>query len=530
MRCKKDIPASRTKGVAVHCTWTPKARNTTIRAYPISEDTGLPLDGFKAKKATAKFEADIPLKIQHLTVAVEKAVQRQRTREKEKATIAEDLPPTSLVRSTFEMLAASPIPVLFDCTPRYEARKITYFRNHALPMLEAVGAAWTPEDTEALKTTLIDGILGKKRSKGHHATAEVSVMKELGACDKIYQRMRDIEPSLPEICLSPKHTGRHSRIEQLKSLPRKARRKVARELEKLINRDPRLAAAAILMYACGLRTAEAAAVLPEQIIQSDIVCCVYVCYQVHDTSRTKLLKSSNAYRYVPIPEWATVMLNRCFGMIYGPFLTTKPLCSPRELSATLRSILEVALADASDYLSAAEDAMRQKPDYDGLGNIMYDPVAYCLRRDWASRARHICGLTSAEIDYLLGHAIKLPVRMRKDLRQMSQQAELAKKLERYVISTKHSRHPGCAPIPVQHGSEVDLIAYDTIRIANPGSEPLHVHLDIEAVLNADIISITAPTESYISHRKRYIRTHCTSSGTPIIGCSGIEETDDIEED
>ena len=182
---------------------------------------------------------------------------------------------------------------------------------------------------------------------------------------------------------------------------------------------------------------------------------------------------------------------------------------------------------AEDF-AAAEQAMREKPDYDGFGRPVFDVCAYILRRDWSSRARNVCGLTSLEIDCLLGHRIRIPTKMREDFRLVENLTKLSKKLERYVHDPEHSRHPGIVPHNLSHSVDIDPIPYDVVRFRNTSEEEVEVKLDIEAVLNAESIEVIVLEGAQQQETIRYIPTHCVRSTEPIIGKSYIEEEEDEE--
>ena len=179
-------------------------------------------------------------------------------------------------------------------------------------------------------------------------------------------------------------------------------------------------------------------------------------------------------------------------------------------------LIEAGLS--ADYLREANASMREKPDYDDSRRPIYDLSAYILRRDWASRARNICGFSSLEIDYCLGHNIRIAQKKREDFRHPSNLVQLAVKLERHIHNPEISAHPGCTPYCLQHSTELDLIPFDTIRMRNMSNECVCVALDIKAELNCESIIILAPNDSLQPNRKaRSIATHCTRNNNPVIG-------------
>lgn len=519
----KDIVCRNHPHVSVHITWTETANGPiNIRGYAIDSESGIRKDYAKTHKHRAKSNSEIAAKQEHIFNAICAEVARHERRAAIKSTASQEA--TSPFERAFAELKSSPDPVCPDWGDRYTKGSITYFERHLLPMLIKYGnEEWSTSDREALHREIAEQILMSKRSAGHEATANETAYKNLVAADTIYQRMRDYDPSLPEISLRPRYTGRTAKREQIKSLPRKVRRRLARMLEKMIDREPRLAMAAVIMYDGGLRTAEAAAVWIDVIFNSDDLTRVLVCYQVQEGKRVNILKTSNAYRTIVLSHWGSTMLYRCLGKLpIDSDDIANQVCDTRKLSATLRQMLMDAGLTA-EYFAAAEQAMREKPDYDGFGRPVFDVCAYILRRDWSSRARNVCGLTSLEIDIFLGHRVKIPQKKREDLRLIESLMVLSKKLERYVHNPEYSLHPGIRPYQLSHSVDFDLIPYDVIRLRNTSDEEVEVKLDVEAVLNAESIEVISVEDAQQQETIRYIPTHCIRSSEPIIGKSYVEE-------
>lgn len=508
----KDIPSAEYPTVSVHITWPDKEGKVTLRAYAMDTATGVRKEYGKERKIEAKSSAEIPIKQQHLYVRVCKDIARYEIQPVSAAPVAV-LSPMYLA---FDALESSPDPVSSDWSPEYTRKNLTYFKRNVLPILAANINDLTADTKEQLRQQITEKILKSGRSIGHEPTAIATAIKELGVADTIYQRMRDFDPALPEITLRTV-AGRRSKNEQMKSIPPAVRREFEGLVEALTAENPRLAMSIICMYDAGLRTAEAAAVWSDVILFTDIASSILVRYQVKNGKRSKLLKTRNSYRLVPFSTWGHTMLARCIAILSAaPDDEAYWVCDTRLLSATVKSML-VKAGLTEDYLTAAERTMRDKPDYDEVGRPIYDVSAYILRRDWASRARNVCGYTSIEIDYSLGHDVKIPKKRREDLRHLSNQAKLSAKLERYVHNPLYSKHPGCSPYSIQHASELEIIPYDVVRLKNTSDECVWVSLDVEAVCNTDSIVILTPKDSQVKSTQRSINTKCKRKDEPIIG-------------
>lgn len=508
--------------VCVHITWTVTAGNKiTLRAYAIDKSSGIRKDYSKERKRTAASEEGIPAAQQHLFhVVCADVAQHVEKKTAQHKNIADH---SSAISLAFELLKVSGEAVSSSWGPASHRSAMIYFERNILPALLAHEGDWSDEDTELLFSSLVEGVLRKKRSAGIPSVAESSVRKNLIASDKIYQRLLDFDNCLPAISLRPRFIGRHSQTEQIKSLPQGVRQLFASKLKEFIYRDPRLALSMIAMFDCGLRTAEAAAVWLDVICFTPAVSFISVYYQIKDGNRTKILKSTSSYRRVPLTTWGTTMIKLCCShMPADSSDDTFWVCDNKKLSSTVKKLLlECGLTD--DYISSMQDIMLASPEYDDEGKPIHDISAYILRRDWGSRARNICGLSSLEIDYLLGHKIKIPQRKRADFTSLSTQAYMSQKLERFVYDPQVSTHPGCTPYSIGHSTELDFIPYDIIRLVNSSDEPISVKLDIEAVVNSEPMVVIAPNSSRTFHASRYISTNCRRVNGDIIGDSTLKE-------
>ena len=122
---------------------------------------------------------------------------------------------------------------------------------------------------------------------------------------------------------------------------------------------------------------------------------------------------------------------------------------------------------------------------------MEDFSAYILRRDWASRARNICGYTSLEIDQQLGHKVTVPKSRRPNLKLTAEQEKLATKVERYVYSPNKTRNPEHSPIPLEVDVRKQIPTYRAVKYSNNSDTPMLVTLSFSA-LEADAVQLTVP--------------------------------------
>jgi hypothetical protein len=141
------------------------------------------------------------------------------------------------------------------------------------------------------------------------------------------------------------------------------------------------------------------------------------------------------------------------------------------------------------YIKDAMQTMKSRPEYGQDGLPDFDVAAYILRRNRASVWKNICGFTQDEIDYLLGHR-----RIQKGHRPFNPQdldvlREWIRKNSRYDILPKISSNPLHKPIQLVHGTEVEIIPFNTVRLANVSLSPLRVTISIDAAEPGEMIKI-----------------------------------------
>lgn len=141
----------------------------------------------------------------------------------------------------------------------------------------------------------------------------------------------------------------------------------------------------------------------------------------------------------------------------------RQFANPSALSACAkRLLLECGFLEA--YLQSAASLMNSEPLPGGFGGKERDVVAYILRRDWIGRAQNCCGMSSANVDYLVGHANLKSAAV--DYTNPDVQLMLARQLERHVILPKYSRHPCFSPVMAKPGRTKKLLleGYNGYRI------------------------------------------------------------------
>lgn len=379
---------------------------------------------------------------------------------------------------------------------------LTIFSSQVAPHLRpfmAGGKTFLPSDMDNIIAAIKIKKSKHSRSVGNQAELAASTYADLAAADNIYQFMRNAYPDLglPAISLTlPNHRRIGARKEQQKSLPEAVRQELCRYIEAHLDQEPRFCYGLVLMLCGGLRTAEAAGTRPEKIEYEECYGVVKVHAQEKEGKIDKILKREDSYRSVVIGIWACTILHQCVEEI----CKTAPdwehdenasVCRAQDLSAWVYSRLrECGLSET--FVTAARKNYEEDVYYDAGGQLGEDFSAYILRRDWASRARNICGYTSLEIDQQLGHKVTAPKSKRPNLKTVAEQKKLAGKAERYVYHTKITMNPRYHAVALKAAVCELIPTYGAINYRNTGNTPILVTLSFGAQENADAVQITAP--------------------------------------
>ena len=324
-------------------------------------------------------------------------------------------------------------------------KTIVYCLNNVFPRLDRYGFEICEEDIHTIQEELIQKAYESKCSNSKRDDSERSVAAQLYRADYVYQRLREQFPDLPRLDLKLDKRGPRIQAEQCKALPDKVRVMLSRLLLRLIATPyGGQALAAAFMLFCGLRTSEAAGVFFRDIGYHDTFGSMFVQHQEQNGKITDILKTTNAYRSVILPKILLdfVDLRIAFLQDLGfsrDRIMELPIASAagnpeiltrsNMISALVRELL-LLCGITDDFLQVTRDLTDWEPDIVGEEKVIV-VAAYILRRDFGTRACHICGFTMDEVDYLLGHAAKS--RRLHDYKTPEKKKELAWKLERYVF-------------------------------------------------------------------------------------------------
>lgn len=363
----------------------------------------------------------------------------------------------------------------------------TYFKNRILHQLDVLGTKADSADLAEIKDALVEKALKSKNSIGDFETATKSVSQYLHRVNWILEQLYELNPALPHRLFDTEGINALPMVDQVKYIRDDVRVKFAYLLTKMPHCG--LAMGAGLMVTGGTRTAEACAVKIGELSLRDGYVVIPILYQIKNGKRIPRLKTDAAYRYCICGSLMHHLVVQRLDYLRGLGYTNEeiaemPLVSfpddpcryadPSSLSAFARELLQLCGFKKEDFRLVAA-LTRREPDLDGDGVPETDISAYALRRDWAGCAIHLCGMASADVDYLMGH--KNPEAKEKDYTNYDVQADLAGQLERHTFLPEYSRHPyynAICPIP---GKTIDLTGYSGYRVT-AGKEPIEVTLRI----------------------------------------------------
>jgi hypothetical protein len=158
------------------------------------------------------------------------------------------------------------------------------------------------------------------------------------------------------------------------------------------------------------------------------------------------------------------------------------------VSALVRELLQLC-GVSDEFFQAARELVDREPDKVD-GEKVQDVAAYTLRRDWGTRACHICGFSMDQVDYLLGHASKS--KWRRDYLTPEKQAELVWQLERYIFDSEHSAHPAAFPQVLRAEMEKDYPVSQAFRFCSGARDTLKTTYSLECAEPGNAVSIILP--------------------------------------
>lgn len=514
--------------IRAHITQRPQKDGSTILyGYAINADTFVRIDGCIPHQRTAKRPEEIEATRKYLIGAIDaeynKLFKKRETCQKTKE---------GFFQNVFNLVEDKSLLLSPKWSSSTADNRLSYFQRQILPRLDMYGPDICSEDLTCIRDDLIKKAATSKRGNQNANQATNSVGAYIKSGAYIYKIMRDILPDygLPDIDLAGDMKPSNVMPEQCKALPDEIRVKLAALLLYRLSHIGQALGVSLMLF-CGLRPAEAAAVLIGEIQILGNFGLLPVLFQVKNGIRTEILKSSAAYRITKLPYIAICLVakykdhlrnlgysdDQISAMPLAPKRNTYDiLCEGSDISAFARKLLTVT-GSSDEFLQASITLMNKEPDTDSDGNLLQDTSAYVLRRDWCSRVSDICGLSRPAVDYHIGHENKDAKSY--DFVTLDASAKTASQLERYVFLPEYSLNPAFRPISIVNEVELDLppnMVYDIV--AAQQTEEYDVYIDISGLEPGYPITIHLPhpAES-IEPRKLPRDTPEARSIRPIIG-------------
>lgn len=290
------------------------------------------------------------------------------------------------------------------------ARK--YFERNILEVLiQCAEESYTLETSSRIQRRIRDIFRASK--SGDSEAEDRTVFRHLQEAEKIYRCMdSQSEEPLP-IFDFDFDTPNRNRKEQFKSFSQEDRLKIVDILEGMIANKPMVVKRMVAMFDAGLRTGEACAVqfenIREEVTPTGIRYGLYCVEGQEDPANkgkvTKLLKTANAYRTVLFSSWGCKMIGICNQLAPETPSDTLPVTSAA-LCKEFRGIMEgIGITPQNIQLCWQENGgPKIEPT---ASSVLLDAQIsdYILRRDRASRWKNKCGMSSDDIDMLLGHSL-----------------------------------------------------------------------------------------------------------------------------
>lgn len=404
-------------------------------------------------------------------------------------------------------------------------RIITYFERNILDFLGSYLDPAKSELTDEIREDLIKTLINKTHTRTEASVPREVVLDHLRDADRLLDRLPLYDKRIPSLKLTPSCAqNRSPKVEQLKSLPREVLTAFYEAVEKLADKDPRLAFFAVLVI-FGLRPAEAAGANPSDITFFDKYCTVAVTSQEEDGQLTDRLKREESRRIVVISYWGRCLLKKCVDAIGenyptdGTAMNSAQACS-KAIKQLLLEQCQVTNERRDELVNEIESAYPPQND-PKKQQCQSDTVAcYILRRIFAGIARSIMGLTMFETDRLLGH---VPDRQHAltvcslDMNSQDVQASIAQKMERYIFTSTYSLNPAVTPYRLQDGSILDVIPFTECHFINATAHALTIDVVLTASETGECIEIDCPEGSVLSAKATSAKKTWESQNRLVIG-------------
>lgn len=354
-------------------------------------------------------------------------------------------------------------------------RTIAYFSRNIIPRLDAKGVHIREKDFASIMGELVEQTKRSKLSYKKDDQAQKTVMSNLYRCNVILGNLRKHTTfALPEGIFLITAVSVVQR-EPPKHIPVEVRLRLACALARLAASSPLAVGMGLILF-CGLRTAEACAVTFGGVDVKEDFVVIPVHGQIRNGEYTYDLKSIAAYRYAMGGEtMAELVRSRITALqtlgFDGTSIKKTPLTStlteesepnwadPNALSAYGKALL-LACGYGEAMLEEMTTLMKVEPDHDADGNPITEVAVYIARRDYIGRCCNCCGMSSDDVDYLVGHKRKTDGFV--DYGNAIVQRDLADQLNRYCFRYQKLPDEGVIRLEGQQKYWLEPVDYDRV--------------------------------------------------------------------
>lgn len=374
----------------------------------------------------------------------------------------------------------------------YSRNVLTYSRRNIIPWCDDnnVEERFTAVEKIDLQQYLAEKIMSHGKFKGSCEDALIGAAIHMNAFDQLYQLMRSIDPSLPDVSFGIKLKTSRAKVEQTKMLSITCHRKFRFNVCKNIKSKPKHARGAALMDN-GLRSGEASAITKDLMRQVGDIIVVWVLYQEYLGDKSDVLKTEDSYRLVVLDEWGSMVVKRCNQLITeeDTVYTKKAPIIDTVLSAWVKELLYASGVEEELFIEAHNSELKHLR-YDSEGKPILDAAAHILRRNRASIQCNICGFSAIEREVFIGHKKKANRYSYDNPKWDTTIYRIAVKNSLYDLNTEISSNPIHRPIELTKGKKGEVFPFPKYRFRNNSNNYLELKIDMLSCEPGEAMSIT----------------------------------------
>lgn len=506
---KKIIPL-KDNSYEVHISWSSKSNTPRITGTLYTAEGDL-VKGINPKTRKAKSKKEIEYLNMQIVHAFEETLKPKAThRRVEKDNEDSNWTDPRLTEALSRLMESGRL--RDDWAESTIDKYMAKFKRYILPCISP------PEEFNKKKHKLLEEKIKEsierraRKSNGLNARKDTQVY--LNAGQTIYELMQDIDPSLPNISLrSDSSRLVTKRREMPKHIPVDVQRKFEAEILAIINDDPIFARATAIMHSGATRNSEAASAIGSDFIINNEYIMLDIATQEISGVRNPELKTPASYRKVVFDNFGEFVVKEANKLIEITEDTELAPISSKKLSEKIKDLL-IKCGLTEEYIKIATLDMEQYPDYDADGRPITDVTAYILRRNRASIWANYCGLSPAEIDYMLGHVRHAENEISFDAKDPLSFIKIAQKVKA-VNFIDEFKSCSDSIIRIDSAEKRQISGNSTVKIINNTDEVVRVKLSLKTKEPGDCMTLI--TEGTVLACNRTSPSHSVRPSTTLIG-------------